>query len=105
MGEERSRSRMQSEERTFGPDRSRSRMQSEERTFGFERSRSRMESEERSLAPQQQNGGVSGEDMMTALEEFRRRRGVKEKAGMGEGSNNDEWGVAGKDWEWDDGTD
>ena len=26
------------------------------------------------------------------------------QAGMGEGSN-DEWGVAGKDWEWDDGTD
>jgi len=42
--------------------------------------------------------------MMSALEEFRRRRGVKEKAGMGEGSN-DEWGTAGKDWEWDDGTD
>ena len=29
--------------------------------------------------PQQQQGGVSGEDMMSALEEFRRRRGVKEK--------------------------
>ena len=26
------------------------------------------------------------------------------QAGMGEGSN-DEWGTAGKDWEWDDGTD
>merc|ERR1712037_475825 len=99
--QERSRSRMQSEERSLGPERSR--MQSEERTFGFERSRSRMESEERSLAPSQQ-GGVSGEDMMSALEEFRRRRGVQEKAGMGEGSN-DEWGTAGKDWEWDDGTD
>merc|ERR1712083_493559 len=103
--QERSRSRMQSEERTFGPERSRSRMQSEERTFGLdfvERSRSRMESEERSLCPQQ--GGVSGEDMMSALEEFRRRRGIQEKAGMEEGSN-DEWGDAGKDWEWDDGTD
>ena len=35
----------------------------------------------RSLPPpqQQQEGGVSGEDMMSALEEFRRRRGVKEK--------------------------
>merc|ERR1711936_329893 len=100
-----SRSRMQSEERTFGPERSRSRMQSEERTFGLdfvERSRSRMESEERSLCPQQ--GGVSGEDVMSALEEFRRRRGIQEKAGLGEGSN-DEWGDAGKDWEWDDGTD
>ena len=32
----------------------------------------------RSLGPSQQ-GGVSGEDMMSALEEFRRRRGVKEK--------------------------
>ena len=32
----------------------------------------------RSLAPSQQ-GGVSGEDMMTALEEFRRRRGLQEK--------------------------
>merc|ERR1712083_840346 len=67
-----------------------------------ERSRSRMESEERSLCSQQ--GGVSGEDMMSALEEFRRRRGIQEKAGMEEGSN-DEWGDAGKDWEWDDGTD
>ena len=38
-----------------------------DRTFDF-----------RSLAPSQQ-GGVSGEDMMSALEEFRRRRGVQEK--------------------------
>merc|ERR1711971_563877 len=71
--EERSRSRMQSEERAFGPERSRSRMQSEERTFGFERSSSRMQSEERSLAPPQQNqqeGGVSGEDMMSALKMY-----------------------------------
>merc|ERR1712083_671301 len=92
----------QKDEELRQQERSRSRMQSEERTFGPERSRSRMESEERSLCPQQ--GGVSGEDMMSALEEFRRRRGIQEKAGMEEGSN-DEWGDAGKDWEWDDGTD
>merc|ERR1711997_1339145 len=92
----------QKDEELRQQERSRSRMQSEERTFGPERSRSRMESEERSLCSQQ--GGVSGEDMMSALEEFRRRRGIQEKAGLGEGSN-DEWGDAGKDWEWDDGTD
>merc|ERR1711936_300168 len=94
----------QKDEELRQQERSRSRMQSEERTFGLdfvERSRSRMESEERSLCPQQ--GGVSGEDMMSALEEFRRRRGIQEKAGMEEGCN-DEWGDAGKDWEWDDGT-
>merc|ERR1712037_913319 len=78
----------QKDEELRQQERSRSRMQSEERTFGPERSRSRMESEERSLYPQQ--GGVSGEDMMSALEEFRRRRGIQEKAGMEEGSN-DEW--------------
>merc|ERR1719204_2507879 len=79
-------------------------MQSEERTFGFERSSSRLElSESQGPGPGKQQGGVSGEDMMSALEEFRRRRGLNEKAGMGEGSN-DEWGDAGKDWEWDDGT-
>ena len=29
--------------------------------------------------PGKQQGGVSGEDMMSALEEFRRRRGLNEK--------------------------
>ena len=29
--------------------------------------------------PSKQQGGVSGEDMMNALEEFRRRRGLNEK--------------------------